>query len=496
MDTRLLIRLLLPTAGVGVLLLAVGLLGGWYVQRLQRDTSAVLDLNVSSVRAAHRLELSVRQVQTLLYQYRLTGDPDYLRRVPELNAAAARWFDEAERLATTPEEQALMTRARAGFDRYRAAFVAVNGPGPADPADRFGARGVLDRIANDDILPPVHDYLELNEAAAAESARENRAVADRLVPALVMLGVCGCTAGLLTGFGLARGVARSIVQLSIPIRDAAGKLSEAVGPITVSSMNRLADLEQDLQRLAAEIGTVVGRLQDTQREVLRREQLAAVGQLAAGIAHEMRNPLTAMKLMVQAAARRPGQADLRGRNLAVLVEEIDRLERTIQAFLDFARPPRTETRRFPADTVVRETLDLTAARAEQQGTRVAPDFPDGPVVVEADPVQFRQLVLNLVLNALDAVGSRGGVVVRLSADPAGWVVLEVEDTGPGLPTALGDRIFEPFVSTKETGTGLGLSICKRAVEAHGGTIAAADRAGGGAVFTVRFPPDSPRSVGR
>lgn len=492
MDTRLLIRLLLPSAAVGMLLLAVGLLGGWYVHRLQRDTATVLDLNMSSVRAAHRVELSVRQVQALLHQYRLTGDPAFLRRVPELNASAARWFDEAERWATTPEERDLIVRARAGFDRYRAAFAAADGPGPADPADRIGARGVLDRIVNDEILPPVHSYTELNETAAAEAALENRAIADRLMPAFVLLGVCGCTAGLLTGFGLARGVARSLVQLSIPIRDAAGKLSEAVGPVAVTSGTRLCDLEEALQRLAAEVGTVVGRLQDAQREVLRREQLAAVGQLAAGIAHELRNPLTAIKLMVQGAARRPGEADLRGRNLTVLVEEIDRLERTIQAFLDFARPPRTEARPFSADAVVRETLDLTAARSEQQGTRVVSDFPDGPVVAEADPVQFRQLVLNLVLNALDAVGGGGAVEVRLSADPAGWVVLEVADTGPGLPAALGERIFEPFVSTKETGTGLGLSICKRAAESHGGTIAAANRAGGGAVFTVRIPPDSPR----
>lgn len=492
MDTRLLIRLLLPTAAVGVLLLAVGLLGGWYVHRLQRDTSAVLDLNVSSAAAAHRLEVSVRRVQTLLYQYRLTGDPAYLGPVPGLNADAAGWLDAAERLATTPEERSLMTRARAGFDRYQAAFGAAGG---ADPAGALGVRGALDRVVNDEILPPVHEYLELNEAAAAEAARENRAVADRLTPAFVLLGVCGCTAGLLTGFGLARGVARSIVQLSIPVRDAAGKLSEAVGPITVSSMARLGDLEQDLQRLAAEVGTVVGRLQDAQREVLRREQLAAVGQLAAGVAHELRNPLTAMKLMAQAAARRPGAADLRGRNLAVLVEEIDRLERTIQAFLDFARPPRTEARPFPADAVVRETLELTAARAEQQKTRAVADFPTGPVEADADPVLFRQLVLNLVLNALDAVGRGGQVRVRLSRDPGGWVVLEVADTGPGLPAALGDRIFDPFVSTKETGTGLGLSICKRAAEAHGGTIGAANRAGGGAVFSVRLPPPAPRPGG-
>jgi two-component system sensor histidine kinase HydH len=486
-DARLLIRLVLPTAGVGVLLLAVGLLAGWYVHRLQRQAADALGLNVASVRAAERLEITVRKIQTLLYQHRTTGQDrsEYLSRIPPLVEEAAGAMAEAEELATTPAEKELTTRARAGFERFRAEFDWVNGP--VDPAARTGVVGVLDRRIEDEILPPVHEYLELNEAAAAAALRENQAEVNRLVPALVMLAACGSTGGLLTGFALARGVARSLVQLSIPVRDAAGQLGRVVGPITVSSGARVADLEHALQRLAAEVGTVVGRLQEAEREVLRREQLAAVGQLAAGVAHELRNPLTAIKVLVQAAARRPGEPVLEGRNLTVLREEIDRLEGTIQALLDFARPPRPEKRPVAADAVVRDTLGLVAARAEQQGVRLAPDLPSGPAWFDADPAQLRQLVLNLVLNALDATPAGGTVEVRLRTDEPGWLVLEVADTGPGLPAGLGERIFEPFVSTKETGTGLGLSICRRVAESHGGTIVGANRPDGGAVFTVRLP---------
>jgi signal transduction histidine kinase len=160
-----------------------------------------------------------------------------------------------------------------------------------------------------------------------------------------------------------------------------------------------------------------------------------------------------------------------------------------------------EKRTFAVGPVVEQTVGLVSGRAEQQGVRTECAMPPEPVVLQADPGQVRQVLLNLLLNALDAVPADGTIWVRLDAPGTGWLTLQVADTGPGLPADLGDQIFEPFVSTKETGIGLGLSICQRLVEAHGGTIAAVNRSGGGAVFTVYLPlsvgqdsdPDNPTS---
>jgi signal transduction histidine kinase len=218
--------------------------------------------------------------------------------------------------------------------------------------------------------------------------------------------------------------------------------------------------------------------------------------MAAGLAHELRNPLMPMKLLVQAAAERAPSPGLDGRDLAVLEQEITRLERSIQLFLDFARPPQVEKRTFDMGEILAQLLSLLAPRAEQQGVRLECRRPEQPVLVRADVGQLRQVVLNLLLNALDATGQGGTILVELAAsdnspreDGArdGWLTLRVSDTGRGLPAGLGQRIFEPFVSTKETGLGLGLTICKRIVEAHEGEIRAADRPERGAVFTVRLP---------
>jgi signal transduction histidine kinase len=234
--------------------------------------------------------------------------------------------------------------------------------------------------------------------------------------------------------------------LSVPIRDAAGKLNEVVGPVTVSASGDFDELEASLQNVAGQIGTVVERLQHSQREVLRSEQLAAVGQMAAGLAHELRNPLTSMKVLVQPAAEPAAAVSLSEEDLAVLNEEIARLERSIQTFLDFARPPQPEKRPFEARGVLEQVVHLVSGRADRQGVRIT---------------------------CAEAAG--------------GWFTVRVAATGIGLPAHLGQRIFEPFVSTKETGMGLGMSICKRIVEAHGGEIIAAGRPGGGTTFTVRLP---------
>src|SRR5262249_54467055 len=153
-------------------------------------------------------------------------------------------------------------------------------------------------------------YLDFNEEEIARSNEDNERTADQMVRGLLLLGICWPVAGLLAGYGIARIVSRSILRLSVPVRDAAGKLNEIAGRITLSARWSLEDLEAVLHTIAEQIGAVIGRLQQSQREVLRAEQLAALGQLAAGVAHELRNPLTSMKLLVQAAAEHEHEAVL------------------------------------------------------------------------------------------------------------------------------------------------------------------------------------------
>jgi two-component system, NtrC family, sensor histidine kinase HydH len=222
------------------------------------------------------------------------------------------------------------------------------------------------------------------------------------------------------------------------------------------------------------------------------------GLLTGYLVSRLRNPLMAMNLLVQSAPNRPGGPVLAGRDLAVLDEELARLERLTTTLVDFARPPLPEKQIFEAGALVEGCVDLVSSQAAQRDIRIDCDLPEEPVWAEADAGQFRQVVLNLLLNALEAVQEGGAVRVRLDEGPAPgprgggarWLGVRVEDTGPGLPDGLGQDIFAPFVSTKPTGLGLGLSICKRITEAHGGEVSAANRPEGG----PRFPSGCPAAA--
>jgi two-component system sensor histidine kinase HydH len=181
------------------------------------------------------------------------------------------------------------------------------------------------------------------------------------------------------------------------------------------------------------------------------------------------------------------EAEARGlpaEDLRIIEQEIRRMERTLQTFLDFARPPQPERRQLDLAPVVERTLSLIGGRADKQQVALRFRQPSSTVLVEADQDQIQQLLLNLALNALDAMPRGGSLEFVLHAPLEGQVELQVLDTGPGIAPQLLPKIFEPFVSSKETGLGLGLAVSRRIAEDHGGRLAAANRPEGGACLML------------
>lgn len=485
MSRLLVFRVTAPLLAASCLLLGIAAATAWYVQRLHANLSEVLASNVASMRTAEELEIDLHEVRSRLIRFVLTGEQEHFAAAMVLHGESKQWLDEADRLAVTPHEKRLIARVKENYAHF---FDEIAKVSPASrEADREKILRLIDRTLTEDILDPVHEYLDLNEELALAAVEDNRTAGNQLVAGLLGLGVCGLAAGGLAGYGLARRLNRAIVRLCLPIHDATGRLSEVAGPITLPAGWGLDELESALGVLAGQVDAVVDRLQQSQREALRAEQLAAVGQLAAGFAHEVRNPLMAMKILVQAAAECPAGAGLAGRPLAVLEEEIGRLEGLTATFLDFARPPRVRTEPVDLHEVIEDVVGLLAWRAGQRDVTLAVTPAAAPPVVAADPDQVRQLLLNLLLNGIEAVPDGGVVCVQVCPAVDGRVVIEVADDGHGLPADLGQAIFSPFVTTKPAGLGLGLSICQRIAERHGGTITAADRPGGGAVFWVGLP---------
>ena len=235
---------------------------------------------------------------------------------------------------------------------------------------------------------------------------------------------------------------------------------------------------------------LLARAVAVERSLAHAEKLAAVGELAARVAHEIRNPVTAARSLAQQLAREPG-ASFRD-ELRLILEELERVERQVASLLRFAR---REEFRFAAVDVaelVRGAVASLRARLDAGAVEVGLDLEPG-VVARADAEKVRQVVLNLLENALDALATVGGSrrldVAVTTAN--GHAALAVEDNGPGVRADALARLFEPFFSLKAQGTGLGLAIAKRTVEAHGGRISAAPRAGGGMAFVLELPVAEP-----
>jgi signal transduction histidine kinase len=249
---------------------------------------------------------------------------------------------------------------------------------------------------------------------------------------------------------------------------------------------------QLIDRMSMILGRLAPLLEEhrqREREVLRADQLALVGQMAAGVAHEIRNPLTSIKMLVQSGQKDGMAADLSSDDLRIIEQEIRRMERSLQRFLDFARPPHPEQRPLNLVPLLEQTAALVEGRAKKQRIAMQIQAPDEVVLVNADRDQLQQLVLNLVINALDVMPDGGRLLLRLSQPNDAQVELRVEDTGPGIPAHLLPRLFDPFVSTKETGVGLGLAVSFRIAERHAGRLwAETDRPqGAGACLVLSLP---------
>jgi signal transduction histidine kinase len=472
---------LAPTVLVSFALVGASIAGVLYLNQVHANLSKELTENVESTKAAQRLDAVTTQLISLLRGPH--DDPAHLaEKVEELNAQAHDCLADSSALANLEREKELVKEIGDGLDKYQNDWDHRPQQTPEAIPD-YDQR--LARLLGDKVLHPCKDLRNYNQDQTEASNHENQRIIERLSWGLLAVGLGAPVSGLLLGYAMARSLHHSIYQLSVGIRDAAGRLNRELGSVTLQEQGDLPDLHRQMQGVLKEIERVVEQLQQREREVLRAEQLAAVGQVAAGVAHELRNPLTSVKMLVQTGLEDKRQNGLPRDDLAIIEHEIRRMEQCIQLFLDFARPPRSERRQTDLLGVVRRALALVEGRARRQRVTLDAKLPEESIRLFLDPEQIHQVVVNLLLNALDAL-PRGGTI-GVSVFHNGGATVRVRDTGSGIAPHIRERLFQPFVSSKETGLGLGLSICKRLIEAHTGTIHGANAPEGGTVFEFTLP---------
>jgi len=224
---------------------------------------------------------------------------------------------------------------------------------------------------------------------------------------------------------------------------------------------------------------------EIEEQLRRADRLSALGELSAGMAHEIRNPLASIRGTAEILQDGIDPADKRYEFTRILIKEVDRLNRVVEDFLRFARPAPVERGRFDVNEALREVLTLVRQPAMKSGVRTelaAGELPPLP----GDREQLKQAFLNLVLNALQAMPGGGVLTIGTELVDA-QLRIRIADTGQGIPAENLERIFNPFFTTRQEGTGLGLAITHRIIQGHGGRIEAQSRLGEGTTFTVIIP---------
>ena len=319
---------------------------------------------------------------------------------------------------------------------------------------------------------------------------------------IIWITAAAIVAATVLAFWLSGGITRPVARLAermdrLGRSASAGEMPERIDDASDHAPGRRDPRE--LARLAESFDRLVAELSDARAKLARSARLAVLGQLSASIAHELRNPLSGIKMNARVLADELARASMSDPSLDLIVREIDRMDLYVSQLLgtaagaevDLAGAGDGKPHVCDLGPLVESVMPLVNPRCRQLGIEISRDVPGAPCLVRGAARALRQVVLNLVLNAMDAMPTGGAIRIALRvAEPGRPVRLAVTDSGPGIDVPDGTDIFEPFVTTKPGSAGLGLHVCRQIVTAWGGRIGY-DRSDSGATFWFELPAAGP-----
>ncbi len=469
-----------------VILVGITLIGALVtlvtVHRIGGLFASVMDGNLVALEAAQELESALSMQDGVLVHYFLDGDGTWIRSLEEHHGRFEGWLKRARETAATGEQREVLNEIESRYIRYcHAREGVIERYRGGDRDDGFALyQGLRQQFM------AIHDlclrYKDLHRAGIASVRRD----LTEEVRALQTLSIAGIVGALLLGGLLVYILLRQVLG---PLRRMAMETDPSLseGPVH----DEVKAIGQRVRSLIEDVDQTQTELQQSREHLVQSEKLAMVGKLAAGVAHSIRNPLTSVKMRLFSLERSLRLTPTEKEDMEVISEEIRHLDTIVRNFLEFSRRPKLKIQTVNPSDVVDMAVQLLRHRLESYGVEVElyrqRRLPD----IEGDPEQLKEVLVNLLVNACDATGEGGRILIREEegrTDPMGHVVvIRVSDNGPGVPDAIKEKVFQPFFSTKEEGTGLGLSIAARIVEDHHGCLSLRSKEGKGATFIITLP---------
>ncbi len=260
---------------------------------------------------------------------------------------------------------------------------------------------------------------------------------------------------------------------------------------TTPAGDEVKALSHSVRGLIQNVDHTRSELLKSRESLLQADKMALVGKLAAGMAHSIRNPFTSVKMRLFSLSRSLKLTDTQKEDFDVISEEIRHVDTIVQNFLEFSRPPKLKIQSVSPSMVVDQAITLLKHRLKSYNVEVTIEREQYLPEIEADPEQIKEVIVNLVVNACEAMERGGSIVIQeqesMVRSKERGVLIRMSDNGPGIPEPIRDKVLQPFFTTKEEGTGLGLSIAVRIIEEHNGRLEIESNQGGGATFIISLP---------
>jgi signal transduction histidine kinase len=476
--TRILVLLALImgiTVGGGV----VSMINSYMMDRI---FSSVMESDLEAVHAAQELENTLVMQKGYVTYYFQDSDDAWLRELDRYHLAFESWLRKARQWAVTDEERAILSMVDSKYADYshtRDEVVKLYKEGKRDDGFRLHQqlrnefRGIID------LSRKFKDAYGQSIMAARGKINDRVGLMSALTIMALLLAI------------ILAGVLSYILFMEIlePIRQL------ALGSENLETTSGVGDevkvLRQRFQNLIEDVDQTKSKLKRSREHLAQAEKWALVGKLAAGVAHSVRNPLTSVKMRLFSMERNLLLAASQKEDFEVISEEIRHIDTIVGNFLEFSRPPRLRIQSISPSDTVDMAIQLLKHRLESYNVTVEVVRDEQVPDIHGDPDQLKEVLVNLMANACEAIVDGGVITIKekrtLVENVGLCIVIQMTDTGPGVPEEIQDKLFQPFFSTKEEGTGLGLSIATRIVEEHGGWIELRSREGEGATFIITLP---------
>jgi signal transduction histidine kinase len=449
---------------------------------LERRALQALGQSMARTRTYAELETAMFDQSDIIWRY-LTGMDPTAKKEFRLAGQVVDYWQQRWAAELRPDEMGLADGVRGIQQQIQT--VAESVFRLFDSGQRQAAFTMAQRELKGRLLPALTQMnREIYRRARESSVRgaysrleEILASQERVLLMIVVLSLAG---GLLGSWLISRSLARPINELTGAMAVVgAGQLDH---PITPRSRDEIG-------ALAGAFGRMTDNLRQSRAALVQSEKLASIGEMAAAVAHGLRNPLASLRAAAQMVRQHP-EAPSSREHLDAIIEEVDRLDRRISHLLSFSRPAPFHPLQENVSRLVEGLLPAFSQLLRERGVELQLDLPGTLPEVRVDPMQLEQALVEIVSNALDAMPSGGRLHIAASVDEpgagAGYVTVEIADTGPGIPDHVLPSVCEPFFTTRQEGTGLGLAIAKRYVEQNGGRLEITSRPGATSV-RVRLP---------